>query len=61
MLIRYVISTLVFGCLLLSSAVRSELRIEITHREESLKNELIRLASKSLITKKDKESIRNIL
>ena len=38
-----------------------KLRIEITHREESLKNELIRLASKSLITKKDKESIRNIL
>ena len=30
MLIRYVISTLVFGCLLLSSTVRSELRIEIT-------------------------------
>lgn len=38
-----------------------KLRIEITHREESLKNELIRLASKNLITKKDKESIRNIL
>ena len=38
-----------------------QLHIQITHKEEALTNELIRLASKRLITKKDKESIRNII